>query len=175
MDKPRADRLCAGQCCGATTATGIHTCGQQKDTSADQLGGSLESALIGWPTTQLREPRAGTSDPALDRPHRALADRSRFLVGEARRHGLLRARSTPLPNKPAAGLIVRWLNCLDVDVGQTPAQCCRDDQNHGDHAEVSGLLSSRRMLPHFSVHLELSLKLLRHSLQPMLLARPSAV
>src|SRR5258705_12938050 len=26
---------------GATTATGIHTCGQQKDTSADQLGGSL--------------------------------------------------------------------------------------------------------------------------------------
>src|SRR5258707_9778281 len=41
MDKPRADRLCAGQCCGATTATGIYTCGQQKDTSADQLGGSL--------------------------------------------------------------------------------------------------------------------------------------
>ncbi len=85
------------------------------------------------------------------------------------------ARSTPLPNKPAAGMIVRWLNCLDVDVGQTPAQCCRDDQNHGDHAEVSGLLSSRRMLPHFSIHLELSLKLLRHNLQPMLLARPSAV
>ncbi len=69
----------------------------------------------------------------------------------------------------------RSLNCLDVDVGQTPAQCCRDDQNHGDHAEVSGLLSSRRMLPHFSIHLELSLKLLRHNLQPMLLARPSAV
>jgi hypothetical protein len=36
-------------------------------------------------------------------------------------------------------------------------------------------LSSRRMLPHFSIHLELSLKLLRHNLQPMLLARPSAV
>jgi hypothetical protein len=50
------------------------------------------------------------------------------------------------------GLIVRWLNCLDV--GETPTQCCRDDQNHGDHAEVSGLLSSRRMLPHFIVHLE---------------------
>src|SRR6266436_8106644 len=34
---------------------------------------------------QLREPRAGTIDPALDRPYRALADRSRLLVGEARR------------------------------------------------------------------------------------------
>ena len=134
----------------------------------------LSLVCLNW-LAHYPEPRAGTSDPALDRPHRALADRSRFLVGEARRHGLLRARSTPLPNKPAAGLIVRWLNCLDVDVGQTPAQCCRDDQNHGDHAEVSGLLSSRRMLPHFSIHLELSLKLLRHNLQPMLLARPSAV
>src|SRR6266550_394124 len=112
----------------------------------------LSLVCLNW-LAHYPEPRAGTSDPALDRPHRALADRSRFLVGEARRHGLLRARSTPLPNKPAAGLIVRWLNCLDVDVGQTPAQCCRDDQNHGDHAEVSGLLSSRRMLPHFSVHL----------------------
>ena len=152
MDKPRADRLCAGQCRGATTATGIHTCGQQKDTSADQLGG-LSLVCLKW-LAHYPELRAGTSDPALDRPHRALADRSRVLVGEARRHGLLRARSTPLPNKPAAGLIVGWLNCLDVDVGQTPAQCYRDDHNHGDHAEVSGLLSSRRMLPHFSVHLE---------------------
>jgi len=134
----------------------------------------LSLVCLNW-LAHYPEPRAGTSDPALDRPHRALADRSRFLVGEARRHGLLRARSTPLPNNRAAGLIVRWLNCLDVDVGQTPAQCCRDDQNHGDHAEVSGLLSSRRMLPHFSIHLELSLKLLRHNLQPMLLARPSAV
>jgi hypothetical protein len=34
---------------------------------------------------QLREPRAGTIDPALDRPYRALADRSRLLVGVARR------------------------------------------------------------------------------------------
>lgn len=34
---------------------------------------------------QLREPRAGTIDPALDRPYRALADRSRLLVGETRR------------------------------------------------------------------------------------------
>src|SRR6266567_2468839 len=34
---------------------------------------------------QLREPRAGTIDPALDRPHRALADRSRLLVRETRR------------------------------------------------------------------------------------------
>jgi hypothetical protein len=175
MDKPRADRLRAGPCCGATTATWIHTCGQQKDTSADQLGG-LSLACLNWLTHYHPEPRAGTSDPvALDRPHRALADRSRVLVGEARRHGLLRARSTPLPNKPAAGLIVRWLNCLDVDVGQTPAQCYRDDHNHGDHAEVSGLLSSRRMLPHFRIHLKLSLKLLRHDLQLMLLARPSAV
>jgi hypothetical protein len=32
---------------------------------------------------QLREPRAGTIDPALDRPYRALADRSRLFVGEA--------------------------------------------------------------------------------------------
>ena len=29
---------------------------------------------------QLREPRAGTIDPALDRPYRAFADRSRLIV-----------------------------------------------------------------------------------------------
>jgi hypothetical protein len=34
---------------------------------------------------ELREPRARAIDPALDRPYRALADRSRLLVGEARR------------------------------------------------------------------------------------------
>jgi len=34
---------------------------------------------------ELREPRARTIDPALDGPYRALADRSRLIVGEARR------------------------------------------------------------------------------------------
>src|SRR5271166_6727904 len=34
---------------------------------------------------QLREPRAGTMDSALDRPYRGLADRSRLVVGKARR------------------------------------------------------------------------------------------
>jgi hypothetical protein len=34
---------------------------------------------------QPHEPRACTTDPALDRPYRDLADRSRLLVGEARR------------------------------------------------------------------------------------------
>jgi hypothetical protein len=34
---------------------------------------------------QLREPRARTIDPALDRPYWGLADRSRLLVGETRR------------------------------------------------------------------------------------------
>jgi hypothetical protein len=29
------------------------------------------------------------------------------------------------------------------NMGQTPAQCRGDDQNYGDHTEISGLLSSR--------------------------------
>jgi hypothetical protein len=43
-------------------------------------------------------------------------------------------------------------------VGKTPAQSRGDDQNYGDRTEISGLLSSRRMLPHFGDHLELALK-----------------
>jgi hypothetical protein len=43
-------------------------------------------------------------------------------------------------------------------VGKTPAQSRGDDQNYDDRTEISGLLSSRRMLPHFSDHLELALK-----------------
>jgi len=34
---------------------------------------------------ELREPRARAIDPALDRAYRALADRSRLLVGKTRR------------------------------------------------------------------------------------------
>jgi hypothetical protein len=45
-----------------------------------------------------------------------------------------------------------------LDVGKTPAQSRGDDQNDGDRTEISGLLSSRQMLPHFSDHLELALK-----------------
>jgi hypothetical protein len=43
-------------------------------------------------------------------------------------------------------------------MGKTPAQSCGNDQNDGDRTEISVLLSSRRMLPHFSDHLELALK-----------------
>jgi hypothetical protein len=56
-------------------------------------------------------------------------------------------------------------------VGKTPAQSRGDDQNDGDRTEISGLLSSRQMLPHFSDHLELALKRLRYYLQLTLLAR----
>jgi hypothetical protein len=61
------------------------------------------------------------------------------------------------------------LNCLNV--GQAPAQCRQEDQNYGDHTEISGLLSSQGMLPHFSDHLEFALKLLRYKRLPTLLAR----
>jgi hypothetical protein len=37
-----------------------------------------------------------------------------------------------------------------IGVGETPAQRRPDDQNYGDHTEISGLLSNRRMLQHFS-------------------------
>jgi hypothetical protein len=60
-----------------------------------------------------------------------------------------------VPNHPVAGRIVRRLDCLDV--GKTPAQSRGDDQNYGDRTEISGLVSSRRMLPHFSDHPELAL------------------
>jgi hypothetical protein len=52
-----------------------------------------------------------------------------------------------MPNEPVAGLIVHK-NYLNV--GQTPAQRRRDDQNYGDHTEISGLLSNQQMLQHFS-------------------------
>jgi hypothetical protein len=51
-----------------------------------------------------------------------------------------------------------------LNVGETPAQCRRDDQTYGDHTEISELLSRRRMLSHFGGHLEFALKLLRHNL-----------
>ena len=61
-----------------------------------------------------------------------------------------------MPNEPVAGRTVRRLDRLDV--GKTPAQSRDDDQNDGDRAKISVLLTSRRMLPHFSGHLELALK-----------------
>jgi hypothetical protein len=92
--------------------------------------------------------------------------------------GVFRARSSPSPcwrsprssatvfglwlhlaifsRGEAQPLSCRRLNCLDV--GKTPAQSRGDDQNDGDRTEISGLLSSRQMLPHFSDHLELALK-----------------
>jgi hypothetical protein len=51
-----------------------------------------------------------------------------------------------MPNEPLAGLILHK-SCLNV--GQTPAQRRRDDQNYGDHTEISGLLSNQQMLQHF--------------------------
>jgi hypothetical protein len=48
-----------------------------------------------------------------------------------------------------------------LDVGEAPAQSHRDDQDYGDHAEISGLLSSRGMLRDFRDHQESALKLLR--------------
>jgi hypothetical protein len=64
---------------------------------------------------------------------------------------------------------LRRLNCLSV--GKAPAQSCSDDQNYGDHTEISEPLSSRRMLLHVNDHQEFVLKLLRYDLQRTLLAR----
>src|ERR1700730_10828611 len=64
---------------------------------------------------------------------------------------------------------LRRLNCLNVV--KAPAQSCCDDQNYGDHTEISGLVSSRRMLLHLSDHQEFVSKLLRYDLQRTLLAR----
>ena len=73
---------------------------------------------------QLREPRAGTIDPALDRPYRAFADRSRLIVGEARRadekQGLalagrqLRERHTKFLEFHPARLLRRRFQAIDV-------------------------------------------------------------
>src|SRR5271166_282143 len=43
---------------------------------------------------------------------------------------------------------------LFSNVRKTPAQSSRDDQNYGDHTKISEFLSSCRMRPHFSDHLE---------------------
>jgi hypothetical protein len=51
---------------------------------------------------------------------------------------------------------LRLPDCLDM--GKTPAQCGDYDQNQGDHPEISGFGSSRRMLPYFSDHLEFALE-----------------
>lgn len=82
----------------------------------------------------------------------------RFLAGP-RAMSALGPRVKPsrfVSNDPVAGLFVRRLDCLNV--GKTPAQSRDDDQNDGDRTEISGLLSSRRMRPHCSDHLELALK-----------------
>src|SRR5882724_2444778 len=82
---------------------------------------------------QLREPRAGTIDPALDRPHRALADRSRLLVGEARRTDekqslalagrQLRERHTKfLEFNPAR--LLRRRRKISVSAGKSSTVCC---------------------------------------------------
>jgi hypothetical protein len=57
----------------------------------------------------------------------------------------------------AAGPIIRQMNYLDVE--KTPAQCHHDDQNHGDRAEITERLSSRRLLSRFGDHLEFALKI----------------
>jgi hypothetical protein len=45
------------------------------------------------------------------------------------------------------------------DVGKPPAQCHYDDQNHGDRAEITERLPSRRLLSRFGDHLEFALKI----------------
>src|SRR6266571_1908006 len=74
-----------------------------------------------------------------------------------------RLRSAPLSGRDIAvcfRLRARKLNspaeCLNV--GKTPAQCRREDQDYGDHTEISEPFSSRRTLPHFSDHLEFCLE-----------------
>jgi hypothetical protein len=44
---------------------------------------------------------------------------------------------------PAKGTKMKPIILLNV--GETPAQCRRDDQTYGDHTEISELLSSRRI------------------------------
>ena len=72
------------------------------------------------------------------------------------------------PERTGRWTDLRRLNCLNV--GKAPAQSCSDDQNYGDHTEMSGRMSRRQMLPHFSDHQEFVLKLLRYDLQRTLLA-----
>jgi hypothetical protein len=59
---------------------------------------------------------------------------------------------------------LRRLNCLNMR--KTPAQSGRDDQSQGDQTEISGLLSSRRMLPHFSDRLEFAFDMIANVLYP---------
>ena len=76
---------------------------------------------------ELREPRAGTIDPALDRAYPALANRSRLLVGEARRadekqglalvgRQLCKRRPEFLEFDPAL-LLGRRFQAIDVTIG----------------------------------------------------------
>ena len=109
--------------------------------------------------------RFGSSSPlcqdgqaaTVKEPHSCLYNRIRFFPS---RH---------YPERTGRWTDLRRLNCLNV--GKAPAQSCGDDQNYGDHTEISGLLSSRRMLLHVSDHQEFVLTLLRYDLQRTLLAR----
>src|SRR2546425_5027892 len=67
----------ANACCCQSTAPARGQNGTRRVVLAEPVG-----AVDG---EELREPRARTIDPALDGPYRALADRSRLIVGEARR------------------------------------------------------------------------------------------
>jgi hypothetical protein len=82
---------------------------------------------------ELREPRARAIDPALDRAYRALADRSRLLVGETRRADekqslalagrQLRERHTKfLEFNPAR--LLRRRRKISVSAGKSSTVCC---------------------------------------------------
>ena len=49
-------------------------------------------------------------------------------------------------NHPEIRVLQSRLSCLNVS--KPPAQPHRDDQNYGDHAEISEPFSDGRMLPH---------------------------
>src|SRR5260370_36259080 len=108
---------------------------------------------------QLREPRACTMDPALDRPYRAFADGSSLLVREARRadekQGFtlagwqLRERHTKFLEFHPAVLLGRGFQAIDVtavgvfDFAASFAGC-RAEQVAEDGDQPRGHARSRR-------------------------------
>jgi hypothetical protein len=51
----------------------------------------------------------------------------------------------------SASAKIRASNLELLNVGQTPAQCRRDDHKYGDHTEIFEPLSNEQILPHLGV------------------------
>jgi hypothetical protein len=111
-DKSSDSKACC--CQSAAAANGQN--GTRRVVLAEPLG-----ALDG---EQLREPAAGTIDPALDRPYRVRADRSRLVVGDVRRfdeeQGLALAEGGDGPMTGHVGLFDPNHRLRDVRLSHEP-------------------------------------------------------